>query len=353
MTITVTEFGPNSSALAYSAGTTDVELAMAIRDWTIQHGWTLHDQVSTSVFVLKAPNIDGESYKYVHINVATNVYILTYESWNATTHVGTNGVIPAGISITNTLLYQATSHLTLNGTLYLFASARYFMARGITSTGTGGSSGFSDPLSSLGVFEITRDNEEDTAAAGYPCHGLIDLAALCGYVVMYDAATYGGNNNGLTTLNTAMLPRTRMGNTGKAASCFTRVSTPIANWGFDYISAFNGYTPTQGAARLINGGSILTSHFPSYENSWSGKNKAYNITVIEDCYHNGGYSKMSVKGRICGLKLLHKSIGSNMDISALKVDSTSLLADKNGDIVDHFILTCSSNLSDVRFAIPV
>lgn len=58
-------------------------------------GWTLHDaSASATSQVVKCLQQDAVTYKYVEISATstTNFIITVYESWNAGTHAGTNGV---------------------------------------------------------------------------------------------------------------------------------------------------------------------------------------------------------------------------------------------------------------------
>ena len=59
--------------------------------------WTLHDDVPASgYFVIKSPSYDGGMFKYIQVVVTlTSVQLRCFESWNATTHVGTNEALGA------------------------------------------------------------------------------------------------------------------------------------------------------------------------------------------------------------------------------------------------------------------
>ena len=339
----LTTLGPNSAIINYSSES-NVVVSNAIRNWLIEHGWTLHDQVSTSVFVLKAPNLDGVTYKYVYFGVNGNVYIRAFESWNATTHVGTNGTYPAG-GITSDSLAVQTNHSTVSGKIYIFATARYLVLLAELTSG-GGGSGLSNGVSPLGVFEFTRDDPDDTVALGLPCYVQFDFGSGSGNSIYVDSNA----SSRYQVVNTFLPCRTAKGYTGAIASLYTRLSTPIGSWGFSYSSSTYVNSTWQ---VMLEGSSLSATYgFPSGKNSISGQYNAYNITIIEDCDWSSGYTSMTVRGKFCGLKLLNKSTGVHFDTIPIKTLSETLLADKNGVNMDHIVLSATS-VDDVHFALPL
>lgn len=126
---------------------------------TVAAGWAVFDSAAgANSQVLRALNSDGSTYKYMQITVTTTtIQCQLYESWNATTHVGTNQ--------SNGSLTQALD-LTGGGYLYVFATARYCIIQPWISTGY-------QNLYGNSVIEVSRDS----IPAGYPVAFLLTGAA--------------------------------------------------------------------------------------------------------------------------------------------------------------------------------
>ncbi|MBF0108674.1 MAG: hypothetical protein HQL76_05825 [Magnetococcales bacterium] len=126
-------------------------------------GWLLHDATAgTNARALKAPLADNpNAFKFVVLDFNTSGYVLTkvYETWNNTTHTGTN--LCANSDQTP---FSQRLDLTNGGVLHLCASARFLMIASFYG-GTWGSSSYNGPS---GCFERTRVCPWDTVAAGWP-----------------------------------------------------------------------------------------------------------------------------------------------------------------------------------------
>ncbi|HIJ84109.1 MAG TPA: hypothetical protein HPQ00_07875 [Magnetococcales bacterium] len=135
---------------------------------TVAAGWSLHDAAAgTNAQCLKAPLADDVgTFKYMVVDTNTTGYIYgkIYETWNATTHAGTN------------LAYYSDSSnycqriSTSSYPLYLFASARFVLM--FSYTGTYGSSVGNSPS---GVFERNRAMAWDTVGTGYPPYAFLNF----------------------------------------------------------------------------------------------------------------------------------------------------------------------------------
>ena len=98
MNATCTNVNLAADLLALLTGQTDKNLLSSGCDKTNTNiinvaaaGWTLHDQVSTTKFVVKAKEANGTIDKFMMIEVtASAINMSVYETWNATTHTGTN-----------------------------------------------------------------------------------------------------------------------------------------------------------------------------------------------------------------------------------------------------------------------
>lgn len=133
---------------------------------TLPNNWAVFDAAaSASAKVLRSANSDGVSYKYAHLSYASNTLSLTsYESWNASTHVGTNQAFRS--TATGLTISVSTAFATTGGTLYLYATSDILMF------GTSSAAIASIPL----VAEFTR--ESPIIDATYPCHTL-SLSSVC------------------------------------------------------------------------------------------------------------------------------------------------------------------------------
>lgn len=133
---------------------------------TIPAGWSVHDaSAGTNMQCIKAPCADdAAAYKYVVISHATTTELMTigYDSWNATTHVGTGKYTGSDLTSHNQRSTPATTVVKLR----IQATARHIIIQAYcngTRYGALGSYG-SGPS---GVFERTRAQAWDTVAAGF------------------------------------------------------------------------------------------------------------------------------------------------------------------------------------------
>lgn len=82
---------PNLSVSNLSASCDKPNTQLIINN--AQTNWVVHDDVPASnYFVLKSLNADGNTYKYIQMLFSTSFYVTmkAFESWNATTHAGSN-----------------------------------------------------------------------------------------------------------------------------------------------------------------------------------------------------------------------------------------------------------------------
>ena len=105
---------PDISALSASC---DKGLSSLIINQSITN-WTLHDDVPASnYFVVKSLNYDGSTYKYVQVIFSTSsIALRCFESWNATTHVGTAENMS---SATTSITIANIPAVTAGGSIYL------------------------------------------------------------------------------------------------------------------------------------------------------------------------------------------------------------------------------------------
>ena len=155
-TITINE---SYSASGVTAIVTTFEI---YTDWAVA-GWSLYDSsAGTNKKCIRAQYIDDASnYKYITIDTNTSNRILFggYESWNNTSHTGSNLMQFSGSAS-----YDQRVNLSSGGYLYISASARHLYLNSYQSGVWGGA------WSNNCTFycEHTRDSGWDTVANGYP-----------------------------------------------------------------------------------------------------------------------------------------------------------------------------------------
>ena len=305
----VTSLGSNSASINYPPGASITDLKDTIEGWITAHGWALYDaSAGTNARAYRALNADGSTYKYVVIDVnsAPSLFIKTYESWNSSTHAGTNLA-----SLSATAAQAQRYDLTGGGILYMFAQAKYLIMQSSVLAGIGSSIG----NSFCGCVEITRDNPEDTVAAGYPCFGWVN-----GNILFQ---TYGPWSS----------PRLRDGTIGTNAQSYNFVSTEIA---------VGGYFGT-------SGGVLMYNFVSPYINAWSSKNWAWAIRVGKLSDTGGSWSTTpEKKGRLLGLKLITKAAGAFGDTISIAIDGNGF-PDPAGTATDHWVIT--EAIASGRFAV--
>lgn len=295
MAVTTTKLGVNSWEFDYTTGTTAAEITAALDAVIVGElnntGWTIHDNVSDVVKCYKALNQDGETFKYVVLDLATaNVLLIKhYETWDELTHTGTNMA-----HMSDNVLYAGKYTITGPGQIFLYISEMWF-AVATRDPATGQLNNNNAWQGIFGVFEIARDNPEDTAEAGYP-------------------PTVWMNTNMMFTNPTTsvkccgFMPRTRSGAVGAAA--MVEVSTILGRTRSDTIVKLGNFIPTA-------------------TNIWNNKDWALTLYVIEPGF--------VARGRVYGLKGFTTSKNLFMDKASVVVDA-DYFYNIAGESKDHFIV---------------
>jgi hypothetical protein len=266
-----------------------------------------------------------------------------FESWNATTHVGTNPALLSQMSdfvavdtiasigyghtwIDNTaaFIYCGSFYYTTRlGQLFLFVNPRWLalMARDPATNKTGsrirydvyGYHAFKyGYYGAQGCFEFSRDYPEDTAAAGYPCFYYLHtswLSTLLAYSKNGTSWWWGETTDWRTH---GYLPRTRKNNTGSAA--YAEYSFPFGRT----------KSPT-----------MLQSLLPTGVNPWNGNDWAFDLMLFDS-------QNTVTRGTVYGLKMFTPSRYMLLDRAVLNIDSDYLYVGK-GSNADFHILTYGAN----------
>lgn len=308
-----TNLGNNTRVISYAMGATVSDISTAMSAVLNAAGWETYDAAAaTNAVCYRAPNIDGTTYKFVVLDYNTTGWLLmkVYESWNTGTHVGTN-VTPHATD--TTVGYQQALNLTTDkGLIYVFVNATYLalIIRQYTTSILGNTL----TCGITGCFEFSRDNPDDTIAAGYPIHCFLNTGI--------------AGENAVATNETISLPRTRAGNTG------------VNQYG--EISTVFGKTLYTTPWTMIN-------MIPNAVSLWSGKDWAISLYA-----QDGIPTAPSVRGRIQGLKAFTQTRLNFMDRIQVPCDS-ALNYDPTGTLTDHFVIPGGkqgSGLYTVRFLIP-
>lgn len=311
MTTATTALGPNSVAINYSVNATVAEVLDAIQAFITTKGWDLYDaSAGTNARCYRALNADGVSYKYMVIDANSANYIMTkvYESWNATTHVGTN----LAFNSDNTTYAQQLT-LANSGYLYVFATVRWCALLSKKNDGTLGSA---TGNAFCGCFEISRDNSDETPGQ-YPI-----------YAWMNGYGMTGGIADG-TYPRCFALPKNRQAGTADTASRDNSVTT------------LSGQT--------LNSSITLTTRLPNTTNPWSTNNNNFVFTPFAVQTNQASAANFNVRGRFYGLKLLASGLGTPFDLITIKTDTDAFYSPAGND-QDHHILT---NSYQNRIALPI
>lgn len=294
MSVTTTQIGTNSWQLDYTTNTTQAEIKTAVEGavTSLDAGWSVHDADASATSVCyTAPNKDGASNKYVVVDYASNmVQIKLYETWNATTHTGTNLAVGS-----DRAEYCGKYVTTAPGQIFIFCSPRW-MAMVTRDPSNGQLNNNTSWQGLYGAFEVARDNPEDTAAAGYPP------------VIWLNSHFLFANPTAPSALSCCgFMPRTRSGATGTTA--IVELGTLL------------------GKPRSAS--SIKTQAFvPTSTNVWNSKDWSLTLYSSEP----GDV----VRGRVYGLKAFTYNKNLFMDKAAVTVDDDWFF-NTSGTSKDHFV----------------
>ena len=304
MSIVNTPMGPNSFQFDYSTGTTIAEIITALEAEILNnHGWELHDAAAgTNQRCYKAKNKDDVTYKYVVLDLssANSIKLVVYESWNETTHTGTN---KANNSDTASMAGAITA--LQPGQIFLFVNPRWLAM----TTRNPFNGVLNYDLSAQGIFgcfEFTRDHSEDTGAGGVPC-----------FLFLNSSSLYYGDG-------CAWSPRFKSG--ALAAEAKLEFSTILGKTR-DAAYKFNDFMPTE-------------------KNPWNGKDWALTVYVHEPAF--------VMRGRIFGLKVTTQNAYLILDRIISKCDEDFMYDDLGTDTEHHIIHSSSdASVQQGRVIIPV
>lgn len=207
MSVTTTSLGANTVHIAISGETSVTNVITAIDAAIVNAGWSQVDISNPYNRIYSAPNVDGVTIKYIGITFdpgALKITTTSYESWNASTHVGTNEAW--------TFNRAGGCGFAMNFCdILLFVNARWLFVQSFLRN---------QPSCWSGVIELAREAPEDTPTAGYPCWVWMSNATV---MTQIPAAT--------PVIGCVSFPRTVSGATGVAAATATSLQTPYTRFG--------------------------------------------------------------------------------------------------------------------------
>ena len=307
MAITETILGPNSSALVISGtGETAATMMVAVNNYIVNHGWELHDDNAVA-----APSVgrvyrtlqsgSTTTYKYVLVAFTAASYQITpYETWNATTHTGTNPITMVSTGSVLSGVHAQSLTYADGASMIFFVNKKWLAARFRTHTLIHGDM--------VGSFEISKDFGESDSV---PSNILMTTMTPTSYPANNQSGIYGtmAFNNASAISN----------NVSANANIVTAIGMPA------YGLALNR---------------LLTNVV---------RNSALTMTAVET---SGGssYGVSNLRGRIFGIKLVAGlSVWNDMDTAQILIDS-DFHQSALGEPVKHHIVATSINY--VRFLIP-
>ncbi len=239
-------------------------------------GWVVHDQVSASVVVLKAPIYDiPTKFKYLYLDVLTAGFINTkvYETWDAVAHTGTYPTNSAVI-----VFYVIPIVLNAQGTIYFSSSPRHAVFYTLLGTTINGP---------YGVTERTRVGAWDTTAN-----------AFCNTFQLNSTSFAGSTTSGYAPyiVNVAAAGAAKI--SAAAATCFlaTQYNTCLVNG--IYVGTAGLYTSLDANLNQVYGLRDLGVVYPVAYNNEGGDITSltniyvapYNLGNHEDTYTVGANS---------------------------------------------------------------
>lgn len=307
MSVTTNTIGTNTRQIVISGETSINNILTAVSNALVALGWTAYDTVTTGTNnaqvrqIFRVLNADATTYKYLGILWHPNkglFHTTAYESWNSSTHVGTNEVFTNGYTFPSGVQYS-------NCSIYVMASARWAV---LYSTIRGEYGPWS------GVFEFEREAAEDTVGAGFPCFAWTN-SNIIGEPVGH-SATVGTSNHDSWCVS---FPRTPHPYTGIAAAQFNTL-----------ISGFGMFPPSVPTAGLN------TSH----ANKLGGLSSGYAWDSAKKAVHvlkGAGVGNAQPRGRMFGVKAIGP-IGDPLDTVVLPIDANYHYASSGGTNTDHWVL---------------
>lgn len=298
MSVTTTQVGTYTTQITLSGEQTPANFITSLDAAIVNAGWAQLDVTNQYNRIYNCLNADGVTSKIIGIFIdpgTLKINTTSYESWNTTTHVGTNEVW--------TYNRAGTMGFALSGCdVILMASPRWLVLQTFIRA---------QPSCWSGVFEVARELPEDTAAAGYPC-----------WVWTSSATIFALPNN--TSLSVSF-PRTHTGLIGQAAAINTTLQTAYGRFG---SSTYFG----QAFSALAN----------MVQYGWDQTKK-----IVQGIRPAVGATELH--GRIFGLKATY-NLGNSFNRVSIPVD-TNFNFSATGTNTEHWLLNANPTTGPTNISV--
>lgn len=300
MAISATNLGTYTKRLALTGTNTNAAFATAIKNAITgvspagTTGWEIYDEFTDGVritHVYRSLNEDGITYKNIIVRINTilgEINLSTCESWNNATHVATN----EATCFANHCPIPFKTRLT---DLLIFISPRYCAMMSVINN---------EISEWSGVFEMQREDANDTAAANYPCWGFISAP-----LWMLGANTYSERPFAGSYHTAICMPKTRNGHTAGNAA---------VNWSMDF--GLMSIPPLWSPSGVGSVGYYLSSALNILTSTQWDTNAILALPVKPIHIHSTGVP--SNYGKIFGMKVASPIANAKMlDKVPIKIDS--------------------------------
>jgi hypothetical protein len=365
MSVVTNTTGPNSQFVTYVYGDDYIDVFNAIADVITSHGWTLFDSVSANSQVFRS---NGPTTKYVRLMLtAAKISTVVYESWNATTHIGSNLCygsdslsVAAGNLVGNYKAYLLLD-ATLGGSVYVFVTENYMVlanrTNGVSSVNGEfiGCFGVSPTISTFATVPrfgfatgntMVGDHLSAAMAGNYVCN--VRISAL-GYttLALAKAAKNAGSAYGCisvprTTENVVGVTAWWQGNVAAGNMCSQigriqwHAGIPVSYDQWDTSKSGCPYTYPGPSMAVTQAESGLWRFIPTTNDPDSGLPRAY-TPYFKEMNSSDAELVNEVRGKIYGPKIITKGTGVFGNVISIPCAS-DLIMDKNGTPTDHMIV---------------
>jgi len=324
MTVTSTTLGPNTVNINISGEYNVGNIINAIDNVLTTHSWAQFDLITPTNAsyayqrIYRSTNVDG-TFKYMQLFFYPwkhKIFIDFFESWNATTHVGTNQCYMGPMDIGASIDYGQTACNIL-----IMANSHWCVMMSSFTLSYSSMTADAQFGPWVGCFEVTRDALEDTIANGIPCwFATTSLKLANGGTTGNNGTILESGYNG-TAQFAVSFPRTSLG-TGYTASMHSGSVTPY----------FSSGCPNNNASIGAILGNVLGTASAFFNN---GGNYAWDFTKkIASLFRvNVG---AELHGTVIGAKLMSNQFSTQAKVT-MPLDANYIYSSV-GTPTDHVVL---------------
>jgi hypothetical protein len=394
MSVLSNTLGQNSGYINFAYEDSYQEIYTAVLNFVLDnHGWALHDEISTTDNVLVSDNEQPKDKKYVRLALDVGTIgvlsLKVYESWdNVNTHTGTNECYrdEVDLNVANLNNVQA-------GAVYLFATKDYMV---IHYREQGTMENYGDWIGCIG-FKPFFNKYDAFPHFGFATSGSLVGSTFTNGCTVLSSQGINGNwtgsashsNSGLSTANylkhvtvkgyrNFSVPRTVLNKLGQEALYQNKIGITGGheneitgkNSQWAHFSTYS-YNNKVRHRHLVNGVDVYdhaSNHYqkstmwmsqleyglyhqlPTEMDKHSGNPKAYTLWLREMDLAEPAKS-IDYRGRLHGVKMITANTGVFGDVISLSVDEELLLVpDSEGTQHEHIVVPFGGT---ARYALPL